>query len=66
MATNRVDPPQHVEETGVVHLGSTPGEQYAWECAPCDASTGLQFGSQQEAQASLDAHLTSDHARELP
>lgn len=60
------DLPQHVEVTGVVEMGSTPGAKAGWECADCDASTGMAFGSRAEAQRSLDVHLASDHKRELP
>ncbi len=46
-----------VEETAVVRIGTTPGEQYGWECADCDIVTGLMFGSSEEAAQRLAEHL---------
>lgn len=51
---------QHAEamdRTGVVNLGTTPGECYGWECGRCDTATGLAFGDADRAQAALDAHV---------
>jgi hypothetical protein len=45
-----------VQESGVVHIGSTPGEQYGWECVLCDASSGLAFGNRHDADVALEVH----------
>lgn len=49
-----------IEETTVVHLGTTPGEQYGWECAGCQEVSGLQFGSHDEADQALAQHLEQE------
>lgn len=51
-----------VTETGIVHIGSTPGEQYGWECAECDEISGLQWGSESDAQMALDHHIEELHS----
>lgn len=50
-----------VEETTVVHLGSTSGEQYGWECSGCDEVSGLQWGSGGDARKALDNHIKELH-----
>lgn len=50
-----------VEETTVVHIGNTPGEQYGWECADCDEISGLQWGSESNARKALDNHVKELH-----
>lgn len=47
---------------GVVRLGTTPGEQYGWECGRCDAVSGLQWGEEDRARAAFDVHECSDAA----
>lgn len=45
-----------IETTEVVHLGSTPGEQYGYECATCQEVSGLQYGNHEDAARALRSH----------
>lgn len=54
--------PAVVEETGVVHLGTKPSEQYGWECAECHEVSGLRYGGYSEAQRALTAHEAAEHS----
>lgn len=49
-----------VTETGIVHLGNIPGEQYGWECAACDEVSGLQWGTEDAARAALTRHQQAE------
>ncbi len=49
--------PSKVEETTVVRIEGTPGQNHGWECESCDAVSGLQWGDAERAQQALNEHL---------
>lgn len=51
-----------IEESDVVHLGTTPGEQYGWECARCQQVSGLAYGDDHTARRALAVHTLFDCA----
>jgi hypothetical protein len=50
-----------IEEDDIVELGSTPGETHGYECAGCQAVSGLAYGSHQAAAEGLARHQANDH-----
>lgn len=46
-------------------MGNTPGADHGWECAGCQAVSGLAYGSPDEARRALTIHLESDHQAEV-
>lgn len=43
----------------IVQMGNPP--TYGFECAVCQTSTGLAFGSRLDALLALDTHITREH-----
>ena len=54
--------PLLIEESDVIHLGTTPGEQYGWECARCQQVSGLAYGDDNTARRGLSVHTLFDCA----
>lgn len=49
-----------IESTGLVNVGTAPGECWGWECALCDSASGLAWGDPTNAARALVLHLAVD------
>jgi hypothetical protein len=50
-----------IEVDDIVQLGTTPGETHGYECAACQAVSGLQWGNAEDARRALETHRADDH-----